>query len=96
MAADSADGSINGGPRAVFAVNRRERDIDVCGRTLEIIGGVREVDRSVADADLVNVPAPVVRSLLFVCRKSRLFFGFFGVLFDLSLLFLNDVRQQLN
>ena len=57
MAADSANGSINGSPRAVFAVNRRERDIDVCGRTLEIIGGVREVDRSVADADLVNVPA---------------------------------------
>lgn len=34
--------------------------------------------------------------VFFVCRKSRLFFGFFGVLFDLSLLFLNDVRQQLN
>lgn len=73
MAADSADGSINGSPRAVFAVNRRERDIDVCGRTLEIIGGVREVDRSVADADLVNVPAPVVRSLLFRLQEEPTF-----------------------
>ena len=85
MTADSADGSVNSSAGTVFAVNRSQRNVDVCDRTLEIIGGIGEVNRSIADTDLVNVPCPVVRGLLFVCGKSSFFFSFLRICFGLSL-----------
>ena len=96
MTADSADGGIDRSPSAVFTVNRGERDINVRNRTFEIICGIREVDHSVADADLINVPGPIVRRLLFVFWKGCFFLSFLRVLFSLGLLFLNDMRQQLD